>query len=81
MRQISKESNEMVDISSKGIRCRAAHDIPTYEGTIRSHTEGTIVYELVGYNGNLVNVYWDHGVDSLVDSDEIVITDLDIVWH
>jgi hypothetical protein len=70
-----------VDITSKGLRCRAAQDIPSYEGTIRSFSEGTIVYELVGCNGDLVNVYWDHGVDSLVWADEIVVTDLGIVWH
>jgi hypothetical protein len=81
MRQISKESSGMVDVSSKGVRCRAAQDIPAYEGTIWSWTEGTIVYELLGYDGNLVNVYWDHGVDSLVSSDELVITDTDIVWN
>ena len=56
----------MLDTISKGIRCRATRDIPSSEGMIRSLATGTIVFELVGGNCHFVNVYWDHGVDSLV---------------
>ncbi len=38
----------MLDTSSKGIRCRAARDIPSLEGMIKSLAMGTIVFELVG---------------------------------
>jgi hypothetical protein len=42
--------------------------------------EGTIVYELEGEGGQLVNVYWDDGTRSLVSSEEIVITD-EVTWQ
>jgi hypothetical protein len=71
----------MLDTSSKGIRCRAARDIPSLAGIIRSFATGTIVFELVGGNCHYVNVYWDHGVDSLVSPQEIVVNDSALVWH
>lgn len=71
----------MIDISLQGVRCRAAQEIVDFEGTIGPATEGTILYELEGHGGQLVNVYWDHGARSLVSSEEIVITDQDIVWQ
>ncbi len=71
----------MLDTSSKGIRCRAARDIPSLEGMIKSFAMGTIVFELVGGNCHFVNVYWDHGVDSLVSPQEIVVNDSALVWH
>ena len=71
----------MLDTSSKGIRCRAARDIPRLEGMIKSFAMGTIVFELVGGNCHFVNVYWDHGVDSLVSPQEIVVNDSALVWH
>ena len=76
----SSESGEreMIDVSLKGVRCRAAQEILDIEGTIGLATEGTIVYELEG--GQLVNVCWDDGTRSLVSSQEIVITDL-VTWQ
>jgi len=71
----------MLDTSSKGIRCRAARDIPSLEGMIKSLAMGTIVFELVSSNCHFVNVYWDHGVDSLVSPQEIVVNDSALVWH
>ncbi len=80
----------MLDTSSKGIRCRAARDIPSLEGMIKSLAKGTIVFELVGGSCHFVNVisrkclnvmYWDHGVDSLVSPQEIVVNDSALVWH
>ncbi len=71
----------MLDTSSKGIRCRAARDIPSLEGMIKSLAMGTIVFELVSGNCQFVNVYWDHGVDSLVSPQEIVVNDSAVVWH
>jgi hypothetical protein len=70
----------MIDVTLKGIRCRAANEILDIEGTIGAATEGTIVYELEGEGGQLVNVHWDDGTRSLVSSEEIVITDA-VTWQ
>jgi hypothetical protein len=70
----------MIDVSLKGVRCRAANEILDLEGTIGESTEGTIVYELEGEGGQLVNVRWDDGTRSLVSSEEIIITDL-VTWN
>jgi hypothetical protein len=70
----------MIDVSLKGIRCRAAQEILDIDGTIEASTEGTIVYELEGKGGQLVNVHWDDGTRSLVSSEEIVITDT-VTWQ
>jgi hypothetical protein len=65
----------MIDVSLKGVRCRAANEILDIDGTIGASTEGTIVYELEGEGGQLINVCWDDGTRSLVSSDEIIITE------
>lgn len=70
----------MIDVSLKGIRCRAAGEILDVDGTIGAATEGTIVYELEGEGGQLVNVHWDDGTRSLVSSEDIVITDT-VTWN
>lgn len=70
----------MIDVSLKGIRCRAANEILEIDGTIGVSTEGTIVYELEGEGGQLINVCWDDGTRSLVSSEEIIITDL-VTWN
>lgn len=70
----------MIDVSLKGIRCRAAQEIIDLGGNIGASTEGTIVYELEGEGGQLVNVHWDDGTRSLVSSEEIVITDI-VTWQ
>jgi hypothetical protein len=70
----------MIDVSLKGIRCRAAQEIIDIGGNIGASTEGTIVYELEGEGGQLVNVHWDDGTRSLVSSEEIVITDI-VTWQ
>ena len=70
----------MIDVTLKGIRCRAATEIFDIDGTIGAATEGTIVYELEGEGGQLVNVHWDDGTRSLVSSEEIVITDA-VTWQ
>jgi hypothetical protein len=70
----------MIDVTLKGIRCRAATEILDIDGTIGAATEGTIVYELEGEGGQLVNVHWDDGTRSLVASEEIVITDT-VTWQ
>ncbi|MGH7824785.1 MAG: hypothetical protein ACREQ7_06375 [Candidatus Binatia bacterium] len=71
----------MIDVSLRGIRCKAAQEIPDLEGSVGVATEGTIVYELEGDGGQLVNVQWDDGSSSLVSSEEIVITDGGISWQ
>ena len=73
-------SGEMIDVSLKGVRCRAAQEILDIDGIIGAATEGTIVYELEGEGGQLVNVCWDDGTRSLVSSEEIVITD-PVTWQ
>jgi hypothetical protein len=70
----------MIDVSLKGVRCRAAGEILDIDGTIGESTEGTIVYELEGEGGQLVNVRWDDGTRSLVSSEEIIITD-QVIWN
>jgi len=70
----------MIDVSLKGLRCRAATEILDIDGTIDMATEGTIIYELEGEGGQLVNVHWDDGTRSLVSSEEIVITDT-VTWQ
>jgi len=70
----------MIDVSLKGVRCRAANEILDIAGIIGESTEGTIVYELEGEGGQLVNVCWDDGSRSLVSSEEIIITD-QVTWN
>jgi hypothetical protein len=70
----------MIDVSLKGVRCRAANEILDLDGSIDASTEGTIVYELEGEGGQLVNVCWDDGTRTLVSSEEIIITDL-VTWN
>jgi hypothetical protein len=78
--ETTNEGAPMIDVTLKGIRCRAATEILDMEGTIGAATEGTIVYELEGEGGQLVNVHWDDGTQSLVSSEEIVITDA-VTWQ
>ena len=42
----------MIDVSLKGVRCRAAQEILDIEGTVSASTEGTIIYELEGEGGS-----------------------------
>mgnify|MGYP001321697954 CR=1 FL=1 len=71
----------MIDVSLNGVRCRAAQEILDLTGTISPDTEGTIIYELEGEGGQLVNVRWDDGTNSLVSSEEIVIVDGAVCWQ
>jgi hypothetical protein len=71
----------MIDVSLRGVRCRAAQEILDLYGTIGVATQGTIVYELEGEGGQLVHVQWDNGTSSLVSSEEIEITDRAVVWQ
>jgi transposase len=72
---------KMIDVSLRGVRCRAAQEILDSDGTVGIATEGTIVYELEGEGGQLVNVQWDTGTTSLVSSEEIEITDGSVSWQ
>jgi hypothetical protein len=80
MIRVPSSEEFMIDVSLKGVRCRAAIEILDIDGTIGESTEGTIVYELEGEGGQLVNVRWDDGTRSLVSSEEIIITDL-VTWN
>ena len=71
----------MIDVSLRGVRCRAAQEILDLHGTIEVATQGTIVYELEGDGGQLVHVQWDDGTSSLVSSEELEITDRAVVWQ
>ncbi len=71
----------MIDMSLKGVRYRAAQKILDLGRNIGAATEGTIIYELEGEAGQLVNVQWDNGTSSLVSSEEIVITDGAVIWQ
>ena len=71
----------MIDVSLKGVCCCVAQEILDLIGTISPDTEGTIVYELEGEGGQLVNVRWDDGTNSLVSSEEIVIVDGAVCWQ
>ena len=70
-----------MDTTFKGMRCRAAQDIPVTGGMVKSLALGTIVFELVGRDSHLVNVYWDQGIDTLVSPEDIVAAESSIVWH
>lgn len=70
-----------LDTSLKGVRCRPLQNLRCFEGSINVSTEGTIVYEVEGYAGVYVCVYWDNGINALVAPEKIVITDEAIHWH
>jgi hypothetical protein len=72
---------KMIDVSLRGVRCRAAQEILDSDGTVDVATEGTIVYELEGEGGQLVSVQWDTGTTCLVSSEEIEITDSSVSWQ
>ena len=74
-------SEAMIDVSLRGVRCRAAQEILDLDGSIGVATEGTIVYELEGEGGQLVHVQWDNGTSSLVSAEEIEITDRAVIWQ
>ena len=70
-----------IDNTLKGLRCQAAQDIRNSNGDIKSMTQGTIVFELIGHQFHLLNVYWDQGLDSLVSPQEIRVIESNLVWH
>ncbi|HEX7228373.1 MAG TPA: hypothetical protein VF353_11425 [Candidatus Binatia bacterium] len=72
---------KMIDVSLRGVRCRAAQEILDSDSTVGVATEGTIVYELEGEGGQLVSVQWDTGTTCLVSSEEIEITDSSVSWQ
>lgn len=70
-----------LDATLKGVRCRALSNFRCYEGTVSGSAEGTIVCEIEASAGTFVCVYWDNGMNALVDPDKIVITDGEIIWN
>jgi len=54
-------------------------EITIRKGNIRRGAGSTT--HRVSSNCHFVNVYWDHGVDSLVSPQEIVVNDSALVWH
>ena len=71
----------MIDLSSEGIRCRAAQEIRSNWGTVTSSTEGTIQYEIENLSRNLIFVDWDNGLSLNVSPSEIEIIDGDLSWQ
>jgi hypothetical protein len=70
-----------VDETAKGVRCVAVNRISNAGGAIDAQTQGTIICEFEAHGADVVNVYWDNGVNSLVSPDQIAIMDDDIVWQ
>ncbi len=71
----------MIDLSSKGIRCRAAREIRTNWGMVTSSTGGTIQYEIENLGRYLILVDWDNGLSLNVSPSEIEIIDGDLSWQ
>lgn len=71
----------MIDLSSKGIRCRAAREIRTNWGMVTSSTGGTIQYEIEKLGRHLILVDWDNGLSLNVSPSEIEIIDGEILWQ
>lgn len=69
----------MVDLSSQGTQCRAVVDIQSYQGMVRTSTEGTIRYGIENLGRHLINFYWDNGLRLNVFPDEIEIIDGDFL--
>lgn len=71
----------MIDLISKGIRCRATREIRTDWGMVTSSTGGTIQYEIENLGRYLILVDWDNGLSLNVSPSEIEIIDGDLSWH
>ncbi|MEK7335194.1 MAG: hypothetical protein AAB222_07730 [Candidatus Binatota bacterium] len=71
----------MIDLSSKGIRCRAAREIRTNWGMVTTSTGGTIQYEIENVGRYLILVDWDNGLSLNVSPSEIEVIDGDLSWH
>ena len=71
----------MIDLSSKGLRCRAARELRTNWGMVASFTEGTIQYEIMNLGRKLILVAWDNGLSAYVHPNEIEIIDGGLSWH
>ncbi|HWP56482.1 MAG TPA: hypothetical protein VNL14_01195 [Candidatus Acidoferrales bacterium] len=70
-----------LDATLRGVRCRPLSEVRCYDGIVSGGTEGTILCELEGSTGTLVCVYWDNGINALVDPGKIVISDEEIIWN
>ena len=71
----------MIDLSSKGIRCRATREIRTDWGMVTSSTGGTIQYEIENLGRYQILVDWDNGLSLNVSPSEVEIIDGDLSWH
>ena len=71
----------MIDLSSKGIRCRATREIRTNWGMVTSSTGGTIQYEIENLGRYQILVDWDNGLSLNVSPSEIEIIDGDLSWQ
>lgn len=75
-------ATQMLDTSSKGIRCRAAQEIRSNSGIVTSSTGGTIQYEIENLGRNLIFVDWDNGLSMFVFPSEIEIIGGDLLlWQ
>ncbi len=71
----------MIDLSSKGLRCRAFREIRTNWGMVTSSTGGTIQYEIENLGRYQILVDWDNGLSLNVSPREIEIIDGDLSWQ
>lgn len=71
----------MIDISSAGMRCRAAREIRNSSETVQLSTKGTIQYEIEKNDRHFINVHWDNGLSLNVSPSEIEIIDEDLLWQ
>ncbi len=71
----------MIDLSSKGLRCRAFREIRTNWGMVTSSTGGTIQYEIENLGRYQILVDWDNGLSLNVSPSEIEIIDGDLSWQ
>jgi len=71
----------VIDVSTEGIRCRAAREIRTNWGMVMSSTGGTIQYEIENLGRYQIRVDWDNGLSLNVSPSEIEIIDGHLSWH
>jgi hypothetical protein len=65
----------MIDLSMKGMRCRAIREVRSHQGVVKCLTEGTIQHLIDNYGRHLISVQWDSGIIAYVFRSEIELID------
>jgi hypothetical protein len=68
-----REVIAVVDLTLKGMRCRATKEIRSPRGMIKRSTEGTIQHDLENVGRRLISVQWDTGITDYVFPIEVEI--------